>query len=121
MAAVNSNPELNIQTNVAPTTPATPSPTHAASQQAPSTFASIGGQTIPTPPAGEFGSGDRVAGSTSINYNLDPVIFNDEFPPVADLSLEENIIRIDARAIVYKEEPFNEIINTEFKTYTVKD
>ena len=57
---------------------------------------------------------------TSISYNVDKVEFNDVFPLLIDLSVDSNIVTIDAKSIVYKTLPFNEVINTKFKTYISK-
>jgi len=51
-------------------------------------------------------------------YTIEPVSFEDNAPDLIDLSKDNNVITIDARAIVYKKTPFEEIINAEFKTYT---
>tara|TARA_R110002153_G_scaffold64821_9_gene173770 strand:+ start:4304 stop:4603 length:300 start_codon:yes stop_codon:yes gene_type:complete len=62
----------------------------------------------------------RDRSTTSISYNVDKVEFNDVFPLLIDLSVDSNIVTIDAKSIVYKTIPFNEVINTKFKTYISK-
>lgn len=85
-------------------------------------IATISGQSIqgPSQTFEEANSGDRVQSEITLNFNTDEVKFNDVSEPILDMSNDENIISIDARAIVYKEIPFGEIINTEFKTYPSK-
>lgn len=50
-------------------------------------------------------------------YSLDPLNFDDAAPSIITLSETENIITIDVRAVVYKKQPFEEIIDPEFKAY----
>ena len=85
-------------------------------------IATISGQSIqgPLQTFEEANPGDRVQSEITLNFNTNEVKFNDVSEPILDMSNDENIISIDARAIVYKEIPFGEIINTEFKTYPSK-
>tara|TARA_R110002012_G_scaffold48797_1_gene126742 strand:+ start:860 stop:1180 length:321 start_codon:yes stop_codon:yes gene_type:complete len=91
--------------------------------EASSVSVTTSGQSIPTPSMQTYeqaNSEDRAVAEVTIEFDLDEVKFNDVAPSIIDLSNDENIITIDARAIVYKEEPFKEVINTEFKTYPFK-
>tara|TARA_R110001599_G_scaffold67850_3_gene191317 strand:+ start:1384 stop:1566 length:183 start_codon:yes stop_codon:yes gene_type:complete len=51
------------------------------------------------------------------NYFLGSLNFDDAAPSIITLSETENIITIDVRAVVYKKQPFEEIIDPEFKAY----
>lgn len=85
-------------------------------------LATISGQSIQAPSQTfeEANAGDRVQSEVTLNFNTAEAKFNDISEPILDMSNDENIISIDARAIVYKEIPFGEVINTEFKTYPFK-
>ncbi len=114
MAAATGNQNSQMA-NEAPMTQTTP--------QASTVSVTTSGQSIPTPSMQTFeeaNSGDRVQSEITFNFNTAEAKFNDVSEPILDMSNDENIISIDARAIVYKEIPFGEIINTEFKTYPFK-
>ena len=76
-------------------------------------------QQAPTAPTAPPTTEDReVQPQWQQEYITGDPEFDDASPDLIDLSNESNIITIDARAIIYKKTPFEEIINAEFKTYT---
>jgi hypothetical protein len=45
------------------------------------------------------------------------ISFSDSSPGIVNLGTDDCIITIDVRSVVYKTEPLEEIINSEFKSY----
>ena len=107
----------NQNTPMANQEPMEPNVTTTQGQTVPTQTANM--QQAPTAPTAPPTEEDRdVQPAWQQEYTTGDAVFDDESPDLIDLSNENNIITIDARAIIYKKTPFEEIINAEFKTYT---